>query len=333
MRSRIQSSRLREIFHRFCAMVKKNRHAKPPASCFKALLFLAVLMVMKTSYAAPMLGSHAMMFYNCNGTGDISTPAVTTQTTGSTILAWVGRGTLNAFTPPTDNKTNVYSLLGQIHQYTVWPNSGQALYACLSAAGGTNHMVTAAMPAPDEITVAMIEVRNGGVIQDLQWNEITNVSPSQTSLNVTTSGPATLIAIWTGDAATNVTAVPNNGFTVLDSELLGTCAFEAVVAAKDVPDAGTYNVTWNVTPSQGAQIILVAVQSLPPPFLQAQLAGTNVIVSWRDSAIDYELEMTADLSTTSLWAPVTNVPAVVESQLTVTNAIASGCRFYRLKKL
>jgi hypothetical protein len=35
------------------------------------------------------------------------------------------------------------------------------------------------------------------------------------------------------------------------------------VATKNVSAAGTYNVTWNTTPLQGAQLYLVAVQKRP----------------------------------------------------------------------
>jgi hypothetical protein len=185
----------------------------------------------------------------------------------------------------------------------------------------------------NEITMAAIEVKNGGVIQDVEWNELTTPASSQTSLNVTTTGPATLVAIWTGDSSSDSeTAIPSNGFTTIDSELLASCDFQAVVATKDVATAGSYNVTWFVTPNQGAQIILVAVQSAPPPALQAQVAGGNIVISWPALAAGYGLEMTSNLLMSNFWTPVTNVPAIVGSQDTVTNAIYPGTGFYRLMR-
>ena len=76
------------------------------------------------------------------------------------------------------------------------------------------------------------------------------------------AGPATLVAFWWGDgnAPDNKVAVPNNGFTVLDSIGLEGALVQGFVAAKEVDAAGTYDVTWDATPVQGAQLWLVAVQ-------------------------------------------------------------------------
>ena len=95
-------------------------------------------------------------------------------------------------------------------------------------------------------------------------NEALSGQPT-TSLSVTTTGPATLVAFWWGDAGTNSnkTAVPNNGFVVIDSILQSGALVQCAVAAKEVAAAGTYNVTWTATPQQGAQLWLVAVQKGP----------------------------------------------------------------------
>ena len=224
----------------------------------------------------PAIGAHALAFYPCGGrlrkvvmgffAWGISTPSMITQASGSTMLTWVGRGQVRAFTSssfPADNKGNAYSMIGFVHDFSpLWPNSGEALYASLTAAGGSGHIVTAPMRGSesDEITLASVEVKNGGVIQDAQWNKVT--VPPQTSLNVTTTGSATLVAVWAGDSgAASVTASPNNGFTVINSQLLAGCDVEAVIATKDVSTAGTYNVTWTATPAQGAHMWLVAVQN------------------------------------------------------------------------
>jgi hypothetical protein len=235
----------------------------------------SVSVATQSEAATGAIGAHALAFYPCGGRlrhvmgffgWGISTPSMVTQASGSTMLAWVGRGQLRAFTSsaiPTDNKGNAYSMIGSVHDFLpLWPNSGEALYTSRSAAGGSGHIVTAPMrgSGSDEITLATVEVKNGGVIQDAQWNKVT--VPPQTSMNVTTTGPATLVAVWVGDSsAASVTASPNNGFTVINSQLLAGCAVEAVVATKDVSTAGTYNVTWTATPEQGAHMWLVAVQN------------------------------------------------------------------------
>ena len=210
---------------------------------------------------APRLGAHTLAS-NPLGTAldPISTLLMNTQASGSTILVCIGRGFFSQHVPPTDNKGNTPYVQHDIaHRYMLYQGSGTALYALQSAMGGNGHVVTTVNPNSDEITLAVVEVINGGVIQDVKWNQ--PLSAPLTSLSVTTTGPATLVAFWWGDDGTgNVTAVPDNGFTIIDSMLLSSGAVECVVATKDVPGAGSYSVTWSATPPQGAQLWLVAVQ-------------------------------------------------------------------------
>ncbi len=67
-----------------------------------------------------------------------------------------------------------------------------------------------------------------------------------------------------------------------------------------------------------------------PPSLQIQLSGTNVVLTWPLSGAGYVLQSTDKLAPTNSWTTVTNVPAIVNFQYTVTNQIFSGSRFYRL---
>ena len=309
----------------------KTKHARYFLTLCLINLF-ALLLFASDGPASPALGAHAVAFFPCNSTGGLSTPAIATQNSGSTILAWVGRGNTNGFiAAPLDNKTNTYALVG-MHDYSpLYPGSGEALYTVSAAAGGSGHVVSAPMPGGgDEISLAVVEVKNGGIIQDVQWNKV--LAPPHTSLHVTTTGPATLVAIWAGDSgAASVTATPNNNFTNIDSQLLSGCDVEVVVATKNVTNAGTYNVTWTATPSQGAHMWLAAVQSAPP-ILQAQVSSGNIVVNWPGSATNYGLETSSDLSTSNSWKPVTNIPTIVNSQNTITNAIFQSEQYYRLKK-
>jgi len=213
--------------------------------------------------ATPRLGAHTLAFHRYGGNAaPLTTDALTTQATGSTLLVCVGRGDLSAVSLPRDNKGNSpYQQLGSAHPYTLWNSSGTALYTFPSAAGGTSHTFTTDTPPGDEITMAVVEVTTGGVIKDYQWNEVLSDLPT-TSANVTTTGPATLVAFWWGDAGVdgNKTAQPDNGFVVIDSLLDAGALVQCAVATKEVTAAGTYNVTWTATPRQGAQLWLVAVQ-------------------------------------------------------------------------
>jgi len=76
----------------------------------------------------------------------------------------------------------------------------------------------------------------------------------------------------------------------------------------------------------------VRFNSVAPPSLQAQAAGGNLIITWPISGDGYALETSTSLTGTNSWAPVTNVPVIVDFQNTVTNAISAGSGFYRLKK-
>ena len=84
-----------------------------------------------------------------------------------------------------------------------------------------------------------------------------------TSQSVVTTGPALLVAWWWGDADLNnhKTAVPDNGFAVIDSVLASGELVQCAVATRRVSAVGTYNVTWTATPRQGAQLWIAAVQS------------------------------------------------------------------------
>jgi hypothetical protein len=213
--------------------------------------------------AAPALGAHALAF-NLDGvtSPSLSASGMATRTSGSTLLVCVGRGLLAADLP-TDNAGNAFVQLGVAHTYTLWPNSGTALYACAQARGMAGLAVTMAKPkVTDETTLSVVEVTDGGSVGDAQWREVLSGQPL-TSASVTTTGPALLVAWWWGDAGVDLdkTAVPNNGFTVIDSVLASGALVQCAVAVRQVSAAGSYNVTWTSTPQQGAQLWLAAVQA------------------------------------------------------------------------
>ena len=219
----------------------------------------------------PGLGAHSLSFYplNSSNASSISTPAMTTQPSGSTIVVSVGRGDNTLFALPTDNKGNApYRQQGTMHPYDpLYLESGTALYAFTSAKGGSDFKVSTttgvnSKSQNDEITLAAVEVIEGTRIQQFEWNELSN--PPLTSNSVTTTGPATLIAFWWGDGFPDTapqTATPDNGFTLVDTNAQELHSFvQCAVAVKNVTGAGTYNVTWTATPEQGAQMWLIAVQ-------------------------------------------------------------------------
>jgi len=214
----------------------------------------------------PGLGAHALNHYVQGATSAPSiSAAMTTQPSGSTIVVSVGRGIIEQFELPTDNKGNApYQQQDTTHNYNHYTTSGTALYAFASAAGGPDFQVNAGTSASDEITLAAVEIIEGTRIQAVAWNEVVQGATEVpvTSKSVTTTGPAALVAFWWGDAPVpnDKTAVPNNGFVVVDSILKEGPLVQCAVAVKNVPAAGTYDVTWKATPVQGAQLWLIAVQ-------------------------------------------------------------------------
>jgi hypothetical protein len=231
----------------------------------------------------PSLGGHGLHFYAQPGTEGavahdsdtlISTPAFDTQPSGSTIVVSVGRGKNNLFAPPTDNQGNSpYQQVEAMHPYTgTYPDSGTALYAFASAAGGDGFRVSNTTDAADEITLAAVEVVDSSRIAAHAWKYVacSDTSNQATCPDTTTSdsvmvtdpGPATLIAFWWGDANQyfDKTAVPGDGFTRIDSVLKVGSLVQCAVAVKNVTGPGTYQVSWTATPRQGAQLYLIAVQ-------------------------------------------------------------------------
>lgn len=212
----------------------------------------------------PTLGAHGLSYKNDGPLGrSVVVDLGTTAAARSTLVACVGRGVIGSHRIPTDNKGNVFSQADSAHAYIPrWPNSGTALYVAELATGGSGHLVTADnnVTPTDEVTLAVVEVRNGSRAT-ARWNQVQSGDPVQ-SLSVTTSGPATLVAFWWGDADGSVAhaAVPGNGFSRIDAALAAGSLVQCAVAVREVQSAGTYSVTWTTTPQQGAQLWLVAVQ-------------------------------------------------------------------------
>ncbi len=111
--------------------------------------------VLVSAPGLPSLGAHRLA-YNRDGVAvaPLSTAAMATQPSGSTLLAGVGRGVISTHSAPSDSFGNRYDQVDVVHPYTVWPNSGTALYSCQLARGGAGHHVEVAKPrGADETTL------------------------------------------------------------------------------------------------------------------------------------------------------------------------------------
>lgn len=212
---------------------------------------------------APELASHALAF---NVFGQPSPDPLRTSArvveAGSWVLVMVAKGTAADIMAPSDSLGQVYPQHGATRTYVNWPSSGNALFVLPDLAASPSYQVQESMAADvfDECTLSMLEVRGATAVIDLAVAETPSVGPV-TSGQVTTTGPALLVAYWWGDSVVaEQTATPSAGFTVVHSLLVAQPIVQVAVAVKQVAAAGTYDVTWSATPNQGAITWLVALQ-------------------------------------------------------------------------
>jgi beta-glucosidase len=68
------------------------------------------------------------------------------------------------------------------------------------------------------------------------------------------------------------------------------------------------------------------------PQLAITLNGTNIVVSWPTSAIDWSLQTTPVLGSSGIWSNVTITPFLLNSAYFLTNAVSAPAQFYRLEQ-
>lgn len=216
--------------------------------------------------SASMLGAHTLYWQeNDFGTPVASTQPINTASNGSILLLFNAGSSYNDQTP-TDNKGNTWMPFGPPVEYRGYNGDFDVkAYAVLAAHGGNGHVATINKPDNPgaEITMALVEIRNVNSIWAVAQN-YPATSSTVTSGSVTTTGPATLLAFWWGDASgLTHSAVPNNGFSIIENfvNLPPNSAVQGVVAYRQVAAAGTYNVSWTNSPPEGAILWLFAFQS------------------------------------------------------------------------
>lgn len=234
----------------------------------------------------PSLGTHTLLGQS-EGQGispAVSAP-IATQASGSSLLVLVGSYASNDATP-TDTYGNHWTQLGDSAYFRGYENRFSArAYVATDAKGGPDHRISIAKPgyAAGELSAPFIEIRHAGVLQDVaqnypapgladklerRWHLLAggDGSATLTSGKVTTTGPATLVAVWWGDSrALKMTAVPDHGFKVIERwlDLPPNSAVQCAVAVKQVDGPGTWDVSWTSAPAQGAILWLFAFQARP----------------------------------------------------------------------
>ena len=67
------------------------------------------------------------------------------------------------------------------------------------------------------------------------------------------------------------------------------------------------------------------------PPLKMTCTNNVLLLSWPVAAYRFVLETATNLAPTNIWSTVTNLPVLVDDQITVTNALSGSSIFYRLR--
>lgn len=211
------------------------------------------------------LGSHTLLGQeDGSGANPAVTTAIDTQRDGSSFVVFNAGYAVNTRSP-TDNKGNAWMQLGPAIVYRGYDGAFDVkAYAALAARGGTGHAVSIVKNGrpQGELTLPFVEIRNAPILQDFVQN-YPAAGPVVSSGTVTTTGPAVLVAFWWGDGYfLNQSAIPGNGFSIIENfvDLPPNSAVQCVVAYRQVSAAGSYGVTWQQAPEQGAVLWLFAFQ-------------------------------------------------------------------------
>jgi hypothetical protein len=206
-------------------------------------------------------------------TGTLTSSAVSTLT-GSLFLSSIARGMwANAPTAPTDNQSNVYSILGTTHTYLDYPTARTAVYHKLAGQGGPAHTFSVTWGpvqsggGGDEVTVSAVEVRGATSVDQTTWVERA-AAATISGLPTSISGPGILVSFcWgSGQVGTTHDFRPAAGWTRIDAATAtgdpsGSGYIQVAVAYKIVTGPTTETVSWsNIVTPEGAQIYTIALR-------------------------------------------------------------------------
>ncbi len=208
------------------------------------------------------------------------TGACDTQATGSVILVTEARGAWSTpGTGPSDNKSGNVWPLQSLNFYQSFPSSANALYADITAAGGSGHTfsmdwgeTSPGSGSGDEVTIAAVEVKGGTFIKALSYVEAAPVANVVTSAAVVTTAPAVLVSIaWLNGIVrtpgTSHLATYGSGFTSIPqaTALMSLDAagyIQCAIGFRDAPTPGSYTSSITTNSGEGAGIYLVAIQAV-----------------------------------------------------------------------
>ena len=97
------------------------------------------------------------------------------------------------------------------------------------------------------------------------------------------------------------------------------------------PDAGMLS-GGNYELTGGFWGVAVAIQNVGAPLLKVTRAGSNVIITWPSSETGFLVEVTDRLASPTQWTGVSQTPALIGDQHSVTLPASVGNKFYRLRQ-
>lgn len=186
-----------------------------------------------------------------------------TQASGSTIVIVTGGNLTDLATAPTDSEANTWTLIDEV-EFGDWPGYGLRAWYCANASGGAAHTFTQSMTQYDESTIVVAEIVEGVSLVDWSSAHVDNGN-ALTVPAVDITGPAYLLAIWSGDAPTGATATvtASNSYALLDDSTLVDHPNGYVPIAlfgRSAEDPTSYGTTFTESPDQGAIMFNLAIQ-------------------------------------------------------------------------
>jgi hypothetical protein len=217
-------------------------------------------------HGAPSLGAHVLVTQSeGKGVSPVRSPPLTTDAHDSALLV-LSAGYSSNHGRPADSYGNRFR---QVGGYVAYANEygdrfDTQAFLATPARGGNDHVLTLDKPgdAAGEISIVFAQIRHAGGLKDFYATAVRDGAVVSSGA-VTTTGPATLIAVWLGDGGVKqMQATPADGFTTIDSYLMlpDNSGVQCAVAWRQVDTAGTWHVHWTATPVQGAVLWLFAFQ-------------------------------------------------------------------------
>ena len=154
------------------------------------------------------------------------------------------------------------------------------------------------------------------------WWSWSTAIPGGVTMTTIGSDFDSVLAVYTGDSVSNLTAVASND----DDPYLP-------------PGTRTSRVIFNASAGIAYQIAVDgyqgasgnAVLNITRPILNIARSATNELISWPTTELGFNLQSAANLGQPNSWTIVTNSPAVTNNYFQVLNTNSGAQRFYRLK--